>query len=53
MTCQHAGRDVNTRRTKLLDLVGLRLVADVTPAWAVLSDGHRGAVPATQTVKEN
>jgi hypothetical protein len=28
---------VNTRRTKLLDLVGLQLVADVTPACAVLS----------------
>jgi len=28
---------VNTRRTKLLDLVGLQLVADVKPAWAVLS----------------
>jgi hypothetical protein len=28
---------VNTRRTKLLDLVGLQLVADVTPACAALS----------------
>jgi hypothetical protein len=34
---RHPCCDVNTRRTKLLDLVGLQLVADVTQACAVLS----------------